>query len=254
MKKSLHPSLCSWKRTRSRKTPDIVGGFFEKLVKRVLNARNGFGCEDLRMTRIDAGIEVKSGDNRHRIRIPCDQFESHQMLATGFPEPYRNFLYAIACYRNHMPRAHAHSGSALVRCRGEQAVLRHLAENTSSVYVLDHRVIERLQSRRGHIGSTFPAQPGRKLVGLSRKFLRKFNENDGMRTLQDLGLGPSQWRVRERKVVVFVYVGLIKIRLAFNLVEVMPRDFFSGYDAVARVPHKDRPMRRTLRIPIGVTA
>src|SRR4051812_39966091 len=85
----------------SEKNRKSVCNFFQLLGGKILNAappRNGY--DDLVIRKIDAGIEVKSGDNNHPLRIKTTQLEGHREKVGGFPLMFEHYFYCMFCYKN----------------------------------------------------------------------------------------------------------------------------------------------------------
>ncbi len=254
---------------RSRKWIDTVGRFFETLAASMMRARPATeGNEDLAIRRIGLGIEVKSGDNNRFLRIPVDQYQQHQDLSGGFPNPYDDFVYCLFCYNNRQTLVQSRKAkrttrrSLLASCKSELDVYSCLARNVDSLYVLHAEAIEAFRVAHGVKTGSLPCEPERQTIEVGRKMLKMFTADNAATILAFYSLNLDTWIVRERLMNLSVKVIPREPHLSFTedirysvkvkVIEVMPRHLIESIDTINRPRPPGKTTARRLRLPCSV--
>ena len=181
----------------------VVGSFFERLTRKIVRTDE---CEcsmgDFAVWPINAGIEVKGGDNNHPFRLKLSQLDHHARAAGGFP--FDRYLYCLFKYNNKQKHTECKGKSRqklLARCRNEDEVCIRLALGDIKVFILDIEVLLAMaqslgQARRGSL-------IGRKnepILEVSHTYLERFN-GDARGLLGELGLNHKKWLVEHVQVI-----------------------------------------------------
>jgi hypothetical protein len=132
-------SLKQWKATRNKGTPQRVGKFYMHLAQHIFGGKiTSDELADIVDWGNGIGYEVKGSDNNHSVRIRSTQLKKHKdSTIESFPLSW--YMYCICCYRN---KIWEQPGAPLKKCRGANNVFQYLAENITTVYLLDHRIID----------------------------------------------------------------------------------------------------------------
>lgn len=209
-----------WLRLSYGRIPQQVGVFFEQLT---LQITRGTGEEngdiDLQCWNLDAGIEVKGCDDTHAIRIPTQQLERHDEIASGFP--FSRVLYFIYRYKNRRPDGK----TGLSRTRGAANRSRFLLSAATDLWIVDHRLFMALErsgfwSRYG----TLPLDPERKCLAIRiTDFRRLFAENRGDFSAMT-GLDPAKWRSESRMLNLELNGELSRVESSIQVQSLLPRD------------------------------
>lgn len=124
------------KKYDSRKV-NIVGDFFEDITEAML-----LGAErapiyegDFHLWDIGAGVEVKSSDDNHELRLPLQQIEDYQRFSGGFP--FDKFFFFLFCYGNPSIRNNGVRITSLSVFNETLDIRSFLAANLEALFVID---------------------------------------------------------------------------------------------------------------------
>lgn len=240
-----------WSRSQWQKRSVVVGGFFEMLARVLLRAsRAVVGHEDLVIKSLGIGVEVKGGCADNHLRIPVPQLETHSAHTGDFPLFFEHFLYCLFCYNSRATTPGRRSGkrrSKLAGCRDPMAVYSVLAQCTKQVYILDYRVLQRIQEKCGTSSGLLPSAPDEATLALRRGLLQSFRQ-DCTYPYEVLGLEREAWTVRERTVHVDAEIGLFTHRMDLHVTEVLPTYLVKEFNKVIRLPESGGNATRRLKI------
>lgn len=170
--------------------------FYERLGCHLLHAplptfeewleRRGQTRFDLDMTELDTSCEFKGASNNDRLPIFLDQFEE-QLAEVGFPLGFG--LIWVFSYRNRSGRGLFGEQTRLLKKRGKTArdVSQFLAQNTTSAYVVDIRLLDALRRHQGTRPHLRDKVRERRLLKVNRRDLQRVAANV-REELQELGI------------------------------------------------------------------
>src|SRR3989344_1519710 len=139
---------------------NFVGRFFEDLTKAM------FRCErapieegDFHIWDSNFGIEVKSSDNNHELRLPLHQLDTFRKMSGGFP--FDNFFLFLFCYHNlYIKDAYGNRITSLSEYNDKIEVRNFLASNLDTLFIIDMAVVEFLMSVCRISDKSIPLHPG----------------------------------------------------------------------------------------------
>ena len=104
---------------------------------------------------LNASLEVKGSDNNHHFLVYEEQLERHLRDAEG-GFPVEHCFYVLFAYKNRGPRP---KRRCLLQQRGtsEKRIVRYLANNTTTAYVVDARILKAARKRFGTSADVSPS-------------------------------------------------------------------------------------------------
>lgn len=158
------------KKYDSRKV-NIVGDFFEDITEAMLSGakRAPIHEGDFHLWDIGAGIEVKSSDNNHEIRLPLSQVGDYQRFSGGFP--FDKFFFFLFYYRNPYIRENGARITSLSKFDETVDIRSFLAVNIDSLSVVDIALVPYLFSIGRISDKSIPLHRGVESLNIKAKHL-----------------------------------------------------------------------------------
>jgi len=158
------------KKYDSRKA-NIVGDFFEDLFGAMFPGAERAPADegDFHLWDISTGVEVKSSDNNHELRLPLYLIEAYQRLSGGFP--FDTFFFFLFWYHNPYIRENGFRITSLSRFDETVDVRNFLAANIDSLFAVDIALIPYLFSVCKVSDKSIPMHRGVKSLNVRPKHL-----------------------------------------------------------------------------------
>lgn len=153
---------------------NIVGDFFEDMIEAMFIGikRAHFGEGDFCIWSAGSGLEVKSSDSNHEIRIPLRQLEDYHRISQGFP--FDTFFYLLFFYDN--PNIKTDDGREVTSMSGFSGLLEvrdFLASSPMTLFVIEESVVPYLFSIGRISDKSIPLNRGVKSLNIRQKKLEQ---------------------------------------------------------------------------------
>lgn len=152
---------------------NFVGRFFEDLTRAVLVCERAPVEEgDFHIWDQGLGIEVKASDINHEFRLPLHQINSFRTMSSGFP--FNDFLFFLFCYENPVVKNNDQNRVTSLSRHSEKVPIRNfLAQNLSTLFILDMTVIDSLFSFCRISDKSIPLHRGVKSLNIRPAYLKR---------------------------------------------------------------------------------
>lgn len=145
--------------------------FFEAVTGAMLSRAERASAKegDFHIWDIAAGIEVKSSDSNHELRLPPHQIDDYHRISSGFP--FDKFFFFLFCYSNPYIRNNGARIASLSIFDETPDIRSFLAVNLESLFIIDIALISYLFSVGRISDKSIPLHRGIESLNVRSKHL-----------------------------------------------------------------------------------